>query len=118
VQQEGRVLQVSLTAVPKLGRDGASVKVYGAQLPEALSMVRLGQQQYAVTSLCCTHGGAELEYDPEDRRLRCVSFGGSEFELDGTLAEGPADRSLKHYPARVDGDVLVIQLGAAPPAKS
>ncbi|GEM_PF-3466825 len=49
-------------------------------------------------------------YDPKDRRLRCLSLGGSEFELDGRLAEGPAKRPIVSYRARVEAGDLVIDL--------
>jgi nitrite reductase/ring-hydroxylating ferredoxin subunit len=39
-----------------------------------------------------------------------VSLGGSEFELDGKLAEGPAQRPIVAYKSRVEAGELVVDL--------
>jgi len=53
----------------------------------------------------CTHRGCQPE--PVGDRLVCPCHG-SEFDLRGSVLEGPADRPLTRYDVAVDGDDLVI----------
>ncbi len=103
-------LRISLYAVPSLGKPGGSAKFYGPDQVGPLIVVRIDATRYAATALKCTHGGAELEYEPTAQRLRCVSFGHSQFGLDGKLLEGPADRPIRRFPTRLEGNTLVIEV--------
>ncbi|MBW3535300.1 MAG: Rieske (2Fe-2S) protein [Gemmatimonadetes bacterium] len=53
----------------------------------------------------CTHRGCQP--DPVGERLVCPCHG-SEFSLEGDVLEGPADRPLRRFPVREDGDRIVI----------
>lgn len=68
----------------------------------------------------CTHRGCEVE--TAGRRLVCPCHG-SEYGLDGSLLQGPAERPLVRYPATADGSGVLVGLdpvqgpaGGAPPA--
>jgi Rieske Fe-S protein len=55
----------------------------------------------------CTHQGNELQVFGE--KLECPAHG-SEFDTRGNVQEGPANRSLRSFPVRIDGDYLKISL--------
>jgi Rieske Fe-S protein len=55
----------------------------------------------------CTHRGCQV--DPQGTRLVCPCHG-SEYDLDGAVLEGPAERPLRTYPAVREGDVVVVDL--------
>jgi Rieske Fe-S protein len=55
-------------------------------------------------SAACTHQGCTVA--PDDEQLSCPCHG-SQFELDGTVKKGPADKDLEPYAVKVvDGQVL------------
>jgi len=108
-----RHLEVHLARAAELARAGGSAKLLDRQLPEPLILASPQLGRYVAVSLGCTHGGRELEYDHEGQRFRCVSFGGSEFALDGARLAGPAERALNAYPTRLDGNRLVVALDPA-----
>jgi Rieske Fe-S protein len=55
----------------------------------------------------CTHRGCQV--DPQGARLVCPCHG-SEYDLDGAVLEGPAERPLRAYPAVREGDLVVVDL--------
>lgn len=56
----------------------------------------------------CTHKGGPVNVDGTD--LKC-SWHGSRFSMSGTVVTGPASTPLKTYPARLEGDVVKVDLG-------
>jgi len=46
---------------------------------------------------------------PEDRTLQCRSRK-AQFDLDGNVRRGPAERALLAYPTRRQGDQWVIEV--------
>ena len=57
----------------------------------------------------CTHNGKELDYLREDKIVRCCS-GRAQFDLAGNVIRGPAEQALHTYPARREGDELIIEV--------
>lgn len=55
----------------------------------------------------CTHRGCQV--DPQGARLVCPCHG-SEYDLDGAVLEGPAERPLRAFPAVREGDLVVVDL--------
>lgn len=96
---EGGKVRITLDQVAELSRVGGSIKITDPKLKEPLIVVRSGDSDYRAASLKCTHGGREIEYRPQDGKFRCVSFGHSEFGLDGSLIKGPAEKPIRAYPA-------------------
>ncbi|MCV7062518.1 Rieske (2Fe-2S) protein [Mycolicibacterium vaccae] len=59
---------------------------------------------YRAFSAVCTHAGCSLA-DVSDGTINCPCHG-SKFNLDGTVANGPATRPLEGKSVAVDGDVI------------
>jgi Rieske Fe-S protein len=56
----------------------------------------------------CTHASGSLTFVPGPDRLVCpVHF--SEFNLDGSVHQGPAQRPVRRYLVQKEGNVLVIK---------
>lgn len=67
---------------------------------------RAGDGTYVAVSTRCAHRGCQVRR--QGPRLACPCHG-SEYELDGDLLEGPADRPLRRFPTRVrDGAVVIV----------
>jgi nitrite reductase/ring-hydroxylating ferredoxin subunit len=75
-------------------------------------IVHYEQGEFKVFSDSCTHGGRELNYNHKEAILQCSSFGHSTFRFnDGNVIKGPAEASLKIYPAEKEDNRLVVMLG-------
>ncbi len=104
-------LIVDTAKIPELGTDGGSVKLKTGEgdAERKVIIVRSGNRYLAYEDRC-THGQRELEFAPADGKLCCVSFGQSEFDLDGNVLGGPAEGPLKKYRLILEGNLLNIDL--------
>jgi Rieske Fe-S protein len=67
-------------------------------------VTRPTEDEAVAFSAVCTHQGCTVA--PDDEQLTCPCHG-SQFALDGTVKEGPADKPLESYAVKVvDGQVL------------
>lgn len=87
------------------GRSEALVELPGSNRPVLL--LRGDDGGWTALHARCTHRGCQP--DPVGDRLICPCHG-SEFARDGAVLEGPADRPLRRFGARRDGDRIVIDL--------
>jgi len=111
--QDNKV-QVALDKTPELAKVGGSVKIEDENLPTPIIIARTGDREYAAVSMKCTHGDRDLEYVHSDKKFRCVSFGHSEFNEDGELLKGPAEKPVEGYRTSLgllSRDKLTIHLG-------
>lgn len=106
--REGRFARVPLDAFE--GASGVLVDVPGGGPP--IYLHRHSARSFSAVLLRCTHRGCVVE--PVGSRLACPCHG-SEFEPDGALVSGPADRPLRRYPASLAEDHVSIDLGASTP---
>ncbi len=60
----------------------------------------------AVNSLC-THQGCSVKWDAGLFTCPCH---GSEFNVDGTVASGPASDPLGAFEAKIDGDLVLVKV--------
>lgn len=60
---------------------------------------------YQAFTATCTHAGCTLS-KVAGKAIECPCHG-SRFQLDGTVAQGPAEKPLKKVPIRVDGTNIV-----------
>lgn len=75
-----------------------------------LAVTRLDLTRVAAVSRECTHQGCRVGLPvPRAATLDCPCHG-SRFGADGALVQGPADRPLTSYPARIEGDEVVVSL--------
>lgn len=90
-------------------RDGV-LAVQPDGFTDPILILRLGDGRYAALSPICTHRGCTVE--PSGDRLECPCHG-STYDREGKVLIGPAERALSRYPAVVEGDALVINVGGA-----
>lgn len=99
---EGNTVKVALDQVPSLAAVGGSAKIIDSRLPIPIIVARTGECDYAAVSLLCPHRGVEVEYQPDQRRFRCVSLGHSKFGEDGALRSGFARTGLTRFATLTD----------------
>lgn len=104
---EGSV-RVPLASVPE--GSGAFVRLPGEDRPVYLHRGE-GDEWIALLARC-THRGCQPE--PVADRLVCPCHG-SEFDLEGRVLLGPAERPLVRYPVEVRGAHAVLRLTGARP---
>lgn len=70
---------------------------------------RFNENEFSALWMRCTHQGTELQASGD--RLQCTAHG-SEFDNNGAVRTGPADKSLRSFPVTVTGNQLFIDLRA------
>lgn len=103
-------LVVKPSLFPVLTAVGGSVRLnVGLSYPIAITR-GTGTTFYAV-STCCAHLGCTVEaYSPALGAMRCGCHG-SRYNIDGSLASGPATRGLDRFIATYDGaDRVTVRL--------
>ena len=91
------------TPLPALGETRA---VFDGDL--ALAVTRVAPGAVVAVSRTCTHMGClVLVPAPPDRTLDCPCHG-SRFTTAGVVVNGPAPAPLPSFPARIDGEEVVI----------
>lgn len=79
--------------------------------PEKLNfpiyLSRLSEDQYTAVWMECSHQGAELSAHGDT--LSCPAHG-SEFDKNGNVTQGPAQKPLRKFATRVEGDYILISL--------
>ena len=111
-RREGDRVVVSLTAAGQLNPVGGAVRLtVDGDGDEGLKMViiHLEGEDFRAFADRCTHNGKDLNYLPGDGKLLCRS-GKSHFDLEGNVLKGPAASALLAYPARREGDRLVLEV--------
>lgn len=101
-------LRLALAHYPELTADGGSLKVIPRGADDPIYVLALGNGRYAAVSPICTHLGCTVEI--EEGRLVCPCHG-SNYDREGRVLRGPAERPLGRYRAeRTPDGVLVIDL--------
>jgi len=101
-------LRLSLAHYPELTADGGSLKVLPKGAQDPIYVLALGNRRYAALLPICTHLGCTVEI--EEGRLVCPCHG-SNYDREGRVLRGPAERPLSRYRAELTpDDVLVIDL--------
>jgi Rieske Fe-S protein len=98
-----RTLRLALAAV------GETVAVFDGDV--TLAVTRLSATSVVAVSRVCTHEGCTvLLPEPPARTLDCPCHG-SRFTTAGSVVNGPAARPLPSFPARIEGQEVVITVG-------
>ena len=74
-----------------------------------ICVYRLSENEYTALWMSCTHQGSELQVFGD--KLQCPAHG-SEFSTKGDIQNGPADKSLRTFPVKVEANQLIISLKA------
>jgi cytochrome b6-f complex iron-sulfur subunit len=56
----------------------------------------------------CTHKGCTVAWKEEGKKFTCPCHK-SEFAADGKVLKGPADKPLKTYAAKIEGDSVLVK---------
>lgn len=107
---KGETVEVTLAEVPSLSQVGGAATIVDDALPSYLIIVQPEAGEFVVASSRCTHRGMALGYQHETKEFQCSSGGGSKYNLDGSVAKGPAQEQLKIYPVSIEGGVLIIDI--------
>ncbi len=101
-------LAIDLDKVKKLRKvDGwVIIKVRGTQL----MLVRDSPESVRAFDPTCTHQQCTVAYDKRDRHFHCPCHG-SVYDLDGATRDRLPKGPLKRYPARLDGDRILVEMG-------
>ncbi|MFN4261362.1 MAG: ubiquinol-cytochrome c reductase iron-sulfur subunit [Gemmataceae bacterium] len=73
----------------------------------------LGNEQFLVLAVNCTHLGCPVEWFPQSGLFMCPCHGGVYYE-NGEHASGPPPRGLYHYPWKIENGRLMIKGGHLP----
>jgi len=74
-----------------------------------ICVYRISDTEYTALWMSCTHQGSELQVFGD--KLQCPAHG-SEFSNRGDIQNGPADRSLRAFPVKIENNQLFISLKA------
>ena len=86
--------------------DQGILKALGVK--ETILLVRANEDTVYANTINCTHKGARVEYNADQKVLICPLHG-SRFKLTGEVAKGPAARPLVHFKATIDRHMVVLE---------
>jgi Rieske Fe-S protein len=81
--------------------------VHHDQLEYPIYLFRLSENNYSALWMKCTHQGSELQASGD--HLYCPSHG-SEFDKNGSVTQGPAEKNLRSFAVTVQNETLLINL--------
>lgn len=107
----GEYLKVSTTEFTQdkkgqpINRKYVLVKSEKLQFP--IYLYKLSDSDYSALWMECSHQGAELSAQGEF--LTCPSHG-SEFDKNGTVTQGPAQKNLRKFKTKIESEFIYIHL--------
>lgn len=105
--ENGRI-RLSLRQHPELSEPRASLRLMPAGWTDPLFLLALEGGGFAALSSICTHRGCTVDLGGPGLACPCH---GSQYDREGQVTRGPAQRALTRYPVRVSGDELLIEVG-------
>lgn len=103
-----------VTEVGRLAR--GEVFAYRTPAGQTVSVTRRGEagtaEDFLALSSTCPHLGCQVHWEPANDRFFCPCHNGA-FDPEGKATAGPpaeAGQSLPHYPLRVEGGLLFIEV--------
>ena len=76
-------------------------------LPFPIALYKLNNNDYIASLLQCSHQGCELT--PYETTMVCPCHG-AEFNTNGEVTQGPAEKNLKAFITTHDNDTIYIQI--------
>ena len=107
--ENGRI-RLSLRQHPELAEPRGSLRLLPDGWEDPVYLLVLEGGGFAAVSSVCTHRGCTVDLGGPGLACPCH---GSQYDREGRVMRGPANRSLQRYPVRAAGDELVIEVGAA-----
>ena len=110
VPVENGVIRLSLRQHPELGEPRGSLRLMPDGWEDPVYLLSLDGGGFAAVSSVCTHRGCTVDIGGPGLACPCH---GSQYDREGRVMRGPANRALERYPVRATGDELIIEVGAA-----
>ncbi len=91
---------------------GQTVPASGVVLvdPVPLAVTRLNETQVVAVTRICTHMGCTVDLPEKTLGTLDCPCHGSRYLVTGQVVNGPAERNLFAFPARIDGSQVVIRM--------
>jgi Rieske Fe-S protein len=105
--ENGRI-RLSLRQHPELSEPRGSLRLMPDGWDDPLYLLAIDGGGYAALSSICTHRGCTVDLGGPGLACPCH---GSQYDREGQVTRGPANRALTRYPVRVSGDELLIEVG-------
>jgi cytochrome b6-f complex iron-sulfur subunit len=100
-------LELALTQNPSLAESGGQVSVTHGE--GRILVVRGDGDAILAVDQRCPHRGCSVSWKAEEAGFICPCHG-SAFDADGALRKGPAKEGLRSYPARLEGERVLVEL--------
>ncbi|MGM0946222.1 MAG: ubiquinol-cytochrome c reductase iron-sulfur subunit [Bacteroidota bacterium] len=97
------IIQINLQQQADLRNSGSWILIVAAQT----LVVNVNGSYKALTSVC-THSACDRSWTFGSNRFTCTCHG-SQFNTDGEVITGPANRPLTSFSTRLDGETLIIE---------
>ncbi|MBC8109698.1 MAG: Rieske (2Fe-2S) protein [Verrucomicrobia bacterium] len=96
-------LDLNQTANAALKANGSFV------IKDSIIIARANDGSFVALSKACTHQGTTVDFQPSNNRFNCSNHG-SNFNLDGSVANGPAGTALKKYNTTFDANTQILRV--------
>jgi len=104
-------ISIPLDKVPPLQEvmGGVLLKLRGRKV----LLIRTDKMQISALDPECRHKKCKVLYKKEWGEIRCDCHG-SKYDVRGKVIYPPATKDLRHYPVRLDGDQILLNLTPVP----
>jgi cytochrome b6-f complex iron-sulfur subunit len=104
----GRI-RLSLRQHPELAEPRGSLRLLPDGWEDPVYVLVLDNGGFAAVSSICTHRGCTVDLGGPGLACPCH---GSQYDREGRVMRGPANRALARYPVQANGDDLTIDVSA------
>jgi cytochrome b6-f complex iron-sulfur subunit len=94
--------------VTDLNKDGQILAQHAAGGPVLVVRKPNDPNALAAVSPICTHAGCTVNWMQDQDKFVCPCHG-SQFAIDGKVLQGPAQKPLPVYTAKIEGDQVLVQ---------
>jgi len=106
--ENGRI-RLSLRQHPELAEPRGSLRLLPDGWEDPVYLLVLDGGDFAALSSVCTHRACTVRLGGPGLACPCH---GSQYDREGRVMRGPANRALVRYPVRTAGDELIIEVGS------
>lgn len=107
VPLENGSIRLSLRQHPELSEPRGSLRLMPEGWEDPVYLLVLEGGGFAAVSSVCTHRGCTVDLGGPGLACPCH---GSQYDREGRVMRGPANRALTRYPVRVTGDQVIIEV--------